>query len=65
MFPLEYCYKLDYDNKMEEYQFGILYINEEDRFEMQDINTAFDYIPDETNDNVIYTKNTYSYFSKC
>ena len=25
-------------------------------FQMQDINTAFDYIPDETNDCVIYTK---------
>ena len=41
---------------METYQFGIIYIDEEDRFEMQDINTAFDYIPDETNDCVIYTK---------
>ena len=29
---------------MEKYRFGILYINEEDKFEMQDINTAFDYI---------------------
>lgn len=56
VFPLEDYYKLDPDNKMEEYQFGILYINEEDRFEMQDIDTAFDYIPDETNDSVIYMK---------
>ena len=56
VFPLEDYYKLDPDNKMEEYQFGILYINEEDRFEMQDIDTAFDYIPDETNGGVIYTK---------
>jgi len=56
VFPLEDYYKLDSDNKMEEYQFGILYINEEDRFEMQDIDTAFDYIPDETNGSVIYTK---------
>ena len=56
VFPLEDYYKLDSDNRMEEYQFGILYINEEDRFEMQDIDTAFDYIPDETNDSVIYMK---------
>ena len=56
VFPLEDYYKLDPDNKMEEYQFGILYIKEEDRFEMQDIDTAFDYIPDETNGSVIYTK---------
>lgn len=56
LFPLEDYYKLDPDNKMEEYQFGILYINEEDRFEMQDIDTAFDYIPDESNDSVIYMK---------
>lgn len=56
VFPLEDYYKLDPNNKMQEYQFGILYINEEDRFEMQDIDTAFDYIPDETNDSVIYMK---------
>mgnify|MGYP004696346435 FL=1 len=56
VFPLEDYYKLDPNNKMEEYQFGILYINEEDRFEMQDIDTAFDYIPDETNDSIIYMK---------
>lgn len=56
VFPLEDYYKLDPDNKMEEYKFGILYINEEDRFEMQDIDTAFDYIPDESNDSVIYMK---------
>ena len=57
VFPLEDYYKLDPNNKMEEYRFGILYINEEDKFEMQDINTAFDYIPDESNDSVIYMKN--------
>ena len=57
VFPLEDYYKLDPNNKMEEYRFGILYINEEDKFEMQDIDTAFDYIPDESNDSVIYMKN--------
>ena len=56
VFPLEDYYKLDPDNKMETYKFGIIYINEEDNFQMQEIDTAFDYIPDETNDSVIYTK---------
>ena len=56
VFPLEDYYKLDPDNKMETYRFGIIYINEEDKFKMQEIDTAFDYIPDETNDSVIYTK---------
>ena len=56
VFPLEDYYKLDPDNKMETYRFGIIYINEEDRFQMQEIDTAFDYIPDETNDSVIYMK---------
>ena len=46
------------DNKMETYRFGILYINEEDKFQMQEIDTAFNYIPDETNDSVIYMKET-------
>ena len=32
------------------------YINEEDKFQMQDINSAFDSIPDETNDSVVYMK---------
>ena len=56
VFPLKDYYKLDPDNKMETYEFGILYINEEYKFQMQEIDTAFDYIPDETNDSVIYTK---------
>ena len=58
VFPLEDYYKLDPNNKMETYKFGIIYINEEDKFQMQEIDTAFDYIPDETNDSVIYTKDT-------
>ena len=58
VFPLKDYYKLDPDNKMETYEFGILYIREEDKFQMQDINSAFDFIPDETNDSVIYTKDT-------
>ncbi len=58
VFPLGDYYKLDPDNKMETYKFGILYINEEDNFQMQEIDAAFDYIPDETNTSVIYTKDT-------
>ena len=56
VFPLEDYYKLDSHNKMEIYKFGILYISEEDNFQMQEIDAAFDYIPDESNDSVIYTK---------
>ena len=58
VFPLEDYYKLDSDNKMETYKFGIIYINEEDKFQMQEIDAAFDYIPDETNTSVIYSKDT-------
>lgn len=56
VFPLKDYYKLDPDNKMPTYEFGIIYINEEDKFQMQEIDAAFDYIPDETNDSVIYMK---------
>ena len=56
VFPLEDYYKLDPDNKMETYKFGIIYINEEDKFQMKEIDTAFDDIPDETNDSIIYMK---------
>ena len=56
VFPLEDYYKLDPDNKMETYKFGIIYIDEEDKFQMQEIDTAFDFIPDETNDSVVYMK---------
>ena len=56
VFPMEDYAKIDPDIKMKEYKYGIIYIRGEDEFQMQDINTAFDYIPDETNDCVIYTK---------
>ena len=56
VFPLKDYYKLDPDNKMKTYEFGIIYIREEDKFQMQEIDSAFDYIPDETNNSVIYTK---------
>ncbi len=56
VFPLQDYYKLDPEGKMPTYEFGIIYINKEDKFQMQDINSAFDFIPDETNDSVIYMK---------
>ena len=56
IFPLEdYC-KIDPNIKMKEYRYGIIYIRGKDEFQMEDINAAFDYIPDESNDNVIYMK---------
>ena len=56
IFPMEDYAKIDPDIKMKEYKYGIIYIRGKDEFQMQDINTAFDYIPDESNDCVIYTK---------
>lgn len=56
VFPLQDYYKLDPEGKMPTYEFGIIYIREEDKFQMQEIDTAFDYIPNESNDSVIYTK---------
>ena len=58
VFPLKDYYKLDSDCKMKTYEFGIIYIREEDKFQMQEIDSAFDYIPDETNTTVIYSKDT-------
>lgn len=56
VFPLEdYC-KIDPDIKMKEYKYGIIYIKGTDEFQMEDINSAFNYIPDETNDSVVYLK---------
>lgn len=56
IFPMEdYC-KIDPDIKMKEYRYGIIYIRETDEFQMQDIDSAFDYIPDETNDSIIYMR---------
>ncbi len=58
VFPLKDYYKLDPDNKMKTYEFGIIYIREEDKFQMKEIDSAFNYIPDESNNSVIYTKDT-------
>ena len=56
IFPMENYCKIDPDIKMKEYRYGIIYIRETDEFQMQDIDSAFDYIPDETNDSVIYMR---------
>jgi len=56
VFLLQDYYKLNLEGKMPIYEFGIIYINEKDKFQMQDINSAFDFIPDETNDSVVYMK---------
>ena len=58
--PLEdYC-KIDPDIKMKEYKYGILYIREENEFRPVEIDAAFDYIPDESNTSVRYTKEPHS-----
>ena len=56
VFPLKDYYKLDPNSKMETYEFGIIYIREEDKFKLKEIDSAFDYIPDESNKSEIYTK---------
>ena len=56
VFPLKDYYKIDTDNKMETYEFGIIYIKDEDKFQMKEVDNAFNFIPDETNDSVLYTK---------
>ena len=58
VFPLKDYYKIDPDNKMETYEFGIIYIKDEDKFQMKEVDNAFNFIPDETNDSVLYTKDT-------
>ena len=52
VFPLEDYYKLDPDNKMEEYRFGIIYINDDDYddfeiTEADNIEPYFNAIPDD------------------
>ena len=58
VFPLKDYYKIDPDNKMENYEFGIIYIKEKDKFLMKEVDNAFNYIPDETNKSILYTKDT-------
>ena len=56
VFPLKDYYKVDPNCKMKTYEFGIIYIREEDKFQMKEIDSAFEWIPDETNDSVTYMK---------
>ena len=56
VFPLQDYYKLDPESKMKTYEFGIIYIREEDKFKLKEIDSAFDYIPDESNKSEVYTK---------
>ena len=58
VFPLKDYYKIDPDNKMENYEFGIIYIKDEDKFLMKEVDNAFNFIPDESNKSIIYTKDT-------
>ena len=59
VFPLEDYYKLDPDNKMEEYRFGIIYIDGEDEFRIEDIENIepyFNAIPDDSETTITYKK---------
>ena len=59
VFPLEDYYKLDPDNKMEEYKFGIIYIDGDDEFKVEDtenIEPYFNAIPDVNDMTVTYKK---------
>ena len=58
VFPLKDYYKIDQDNKMETYEFGIIYIKDKDKFLTKEVDNAFNFIPDETNHSIIYTKDT-------
>jgi site-specific DNA recombinase len=59
VFPLEDYYKLDPDNKMEEYRFGIIYIDGDDEFRVEDIENIepyFNAIPDDSETTLVYKK---------
>lgn len=59
VFPLEDYYKLDPDNKMEEYRFGIIYTDGDDEFRAEDIENIepyFNAIPDDSETTVVYKK---------
>ena len=59
VFPLEDYYKLDPDNKMEEYRFGIIYIDGDDEFKVEDIESIepyFNAIPDDSETTITYKK---------
>ena len=59
VFPLKDYYKLDPDNKMEEYRFGIIYIDGDDEFRVEDIENIepyFNAIPDDSETTLVYKK---------
>ena len=59
VFPLEDYYKLDPDNKMEEYRFGIIYIDGDDEFRVEDIENIepyFNAIPADNETTLVYKK---------
>lgn len=60
---MEDYYKLDPEGTMEGYQFGMLYIDKEDKYKMIDVNNAFDCIPDENNTYVKYYNYEINYSS--
>ena len=56
VFPLEDYYKLDPDNKMEEYRFGIIYIDGDDEYRVENIEPYFNAIPDDSETTITYKK---------
>ena len=56
VFPLDDYYEKDQKKEYEIYKFGIIYIKGTDEFQMEEVSSAFDYIPDETNTSIIYSK---------
>ena len=59
VFPLEDYYKLYPDNKMEEYKFGIIYIDGDDEFRVEDIENIepyFNAIPADNETTLVYKK---------
>lgn len=59
VFPLEDYYKKDPNIEMDEYRFGIIYIDNNSEVVIKDkeqLDTMFNYIPDENNTSVNYTK---------
>ena len=49
-------YKLDPDNKMEEYRFGIIYIDGDDEYRVENIEPYFNAIPDDSETTITYKK---------
>jgi len=54
VFPLKDYFKEDPEGKMPTYEFGIIYLNGDVKTYISDLDTYFNYIPDETNKYVTY-----------